>query len=286
MDTTDGRPETESITTHLASNLGSDFAQKLSQRSEGIEDIQQIAKHRPLRILDLCTGTGCIPLLVHSLLSPKIPNLQIAGVDISPIAVKLAKENVKHNIKSGSLQASANEEISFHLGDIFSAYSSLAWADHTHWDVVTANPPYISPQAFNKTTSRSVRNYEPKKALVPPCQHPGKAIEELTSDVAIGDLFYPKLLHIAQQVHAKVLLMEVSDMAQAMRVVKMVLGTAHWQGCEIWRDWAAARKEDMESMKEAVTIEGKEVMVVGEGNGRSVLAWRDGSDKILRLSEN
>ncbi|KAF7376357.1 PrmC-N domain-containing protein [Mycena sanguinolenta] len=46
---------------------------------------------RPLSVLDIGTGTGCIPLLLCRLLPPG--TIRAHGIDISPAAVKLAEEN-------------------------------------------------------------------------------------------------------------------------------------------------------------------------------------------------
>ena len=100
-----------------------------------------------------------------------------------------------------------------------------------------------------------------------------------------GDAFYPRLLEIAERVGAQVWLVEVANMEQAMRVARMVLGKGVrvWKGCEIWRDWpAAGGKGDGggdgngggDGERKAVEIQGKDVRVRGEGNGRAVLAWR------------
>ena len=280
-----GRPETESITTYLASLISSAFTLELSQHPKGIEKGQLVADQKRLRILDLCTGTGCIPLLMYAILYPRIQNLRIAGVDISPTSVSLAKDNLKHNLKGGFLQEKADEQLSFYHGNVFSDDHGAGWANHTAWDVLVSNPPYISPSAFNKTTSRSVRNYEPKEALVPHRDPIDPTNEKISEDADIGDAFYPRLLHIAQQVHAKVLLMEVADIEQANRVVELVLGTRRWEACQIWRDWPGARKEKGKRKKEVIIINGSITRVMGEGNGRAVLAWRGGGGKMLGLSE-
>lgn len=109
-----------------------------------------------------------------------------------------------------------------------------------------------------------------------------------------GDTFYPRLLELAERVGAQVLLFEVADMEQAIRVARMVLGkgVGAWKGCEIWRDWPAAAggkvdgggDGDEDGEVEAVGIRGKDVRVRGEGNGRAVLAWRgkDGGRMVGR----
>lgn len=98
-------------------------------------------------------------------------------------------------------------------------------------------------------------------------------------------MFYPRILAIASQVCAKVLLVEVADMEQAVRVAGMVLGQGRgvWEGCEIWRDWPAAAAEV--GGGEMVEAGGEDVRVRGEGNGRAVLAWRgaDGGRMIGKI---
>ncbi|KAG5287965.1 S-adenosylmethionine-dependent methyltransferase [Histoplasma ohiense] len=185
------RPETESYPTRVANLLLSKLA---PTRRKGLAHrVEYKCEHLPtLRIVDLCTGTGCIPLLLHSLLSPVFPKLQICGVDISTRALKLARENLKHNIALGMLSERAREEVSFIKGDVLSGLSGLsglytssvtpasktaaAAAEPEINPVITillSNPPYISPAQFaNGTTARSVRRYEPKLALVPPARAP------------------------------------------------------------------------------------------------------------------
>ncbi|KAL9064011.1 MAG: hypothetical protein Q9161_009144 [Pseudevernia consocians] len=248
-------PETENITTHLAIHL-------LSSPSP---------PPPTLRILDLCTGTGCVPLHLHSLLALHLPSLHLHGIDISPSATALATKNLIHNLNNHALQQTARAQISFTQADIF-APKSQQWR-RSHWDVVISNPPYISPSAFNTTTSRSVRNYEPKSALVPSPTH---ALDQNRgAEETAGDTFYPRLLDLAEQVGAQVLLVEVADMEQAVRVARMVLAESKgvWAGCEIWRDWPAAGGEGEE---EVVEVDGGKVRIKGEGNGRAVLAWRGG----------
>ena len=85
-----------------------------------------------------------------------------------------------------------------------------------------------------------MRKYEPKSALVPPSPpfpYPNSTTRNIlppTTDP--GDTFYPCLLEIAVQVSAQVLLVEVADMQQAVRVAGMVVGgreRGNWKGCEI-----------------------------------------------------
>ncbi|OJD28241.1 hypothetical protein ACJ73_00371 [Blastomyces percursus] len=113
------RPETEAYTARVANLLLSKVAP--AKRKHEHEHEHDRHRHLPtLRILDLCTGTGCIPLLLHSLLSPVFPKLEICGVDISSRALRLACENLEHNIKLGTLDERAREEVSFVRGDVLS----------------------------------------------------------------------------------------------------------------------------------------------------------------------
>lgn len=250
------RPETESIVSYLASLL-STYPDGSPRNVERLE------------ILDLCTGTGCIPLLLHALLD--IAEFDLCGVDISPAAINLARANQRHNVRLDKLEYWAEEQISFVQDDILED-SHKEWRD-LEWDIVISNPPYISPKGFDNTTSRSVKNYEPKIALVPSCND-----ARHVDDVDMGDLFYPKVLDVAHKVGAKVLLMEVADVAQAVRVVKMVKENGLWSGVEIWRDFPAQPTE----AKEEYRVNGLDgIRVRGEGNGRAVLAWKGRGDNML-----
>ncbi|RAK77496.1 uncharacterized protein BO72DRAFT_339008, partial [Aspergillus fijiensis CBS 313.89] len=79
---------------------------------------------QPLRILDLCTGTGCITLLLHALLSPSYPSLKIVGIDIHPPAIRLAQKNLRHNITLGDLPARASQDVEFRRADVLACPSA------------------------------------------------------------------------------------------------------------------------------------------------------------------
>ena len=183
----------------------------------------------------------------------------------------MAKQNLRHNIDIGNLANSASSDIQFLKGDVLDASSRPKFEGR--FDVLVSNPPYISPHAFAKTTARSVRNHEPLTALVPP---PASYQEDLPIDQ--GDIFYPRLLQIAERFQAQVILFEVADMDQAKRVSSLVLKHARWQVCEIWRDWPVQGSEADDCK---LVIEDKKVPVKGEGEGRAVFAWTCNGHKIL-----
>lgn len=230
--------------------------------------------------MDLCTGTGCIALLLLSLLAQSIPRLHIHGIDISPHAVQLAQENLRSNLAARRLAAPGPEpsssslssslhSLEFSEGDIFSSDAGALWMRHAPWDVLVCNPPYVSTWGFAHQTERSVRKYEPKLAQVPMVAYPGNHQPE--------DVFYARLLDVGARTRARIMLFEVGDLAQALRVVQMVwahqgLKTRGEVAVDIWRDWPdAAPREDEETSRMVETgEESREVKIKGSGHGRSV----------------
>ncbi|CAO2648351.1 Nn.00g076180.m01.CDS01 [Neocucurbitaria sp. VM-36] len=225
-----------------------------------------------LRVLDLCTGTGCIPLLFqHELYSARNDvDLCVLGVDISKKALRLASHNL-HKARNAR-QYADRARVGFMKADVLvdpfaqqtaGRPSLKAALNHdeqpSFWDVLVSNPPYISPSAYWKTTTRSVRGFEPKLALVPP----HKASQ---SDVEQGDQFYPRLLTIARDVEAKIVLLEIADLEQALRVARCAQDLDIFDGVEIWRDQPNAMTQD--------STNDNEIQLVGQGNARSVICWR------------
>ena len=270
------RPETEAYTIRCANLILDLLDQKSDDSSTALSLFSNFPSTPGLRILDLCTGTGCIPLLLHAILSARVSSLDFVGVDISPVAITLANQNLHHNIANGSLPSTADKQIRFVTGDIFNDEAAAATGN---WDIVISNPPYISPQSFNKTTSRSVRNHEPKSALVPTanranvttqCGDDGAPMSQ--QDSTIGDSFYPQILQIAARAKARMVLVEVADFEQAKRVAGQGIRSRHWHHCEIWRDWPVDARNS--SADETTRVEGISVRVSGEGHGRSVLFFR------------
>ena len=139
--------------------------------------------------------------------------------------------------------------------------------------MLVSNPPYVSPRGYERDTSRSVRNWEPKLALVPGENHRASVVGrgDDEADAAKGDEFYPRLLKIAEEVKAKVVWLEVADTEQAQRVIWMATRSRWWEGCEIWKDWPdGGTSGEWEHFK----VGGSKVRVVGEGNGRAVVLRR------------
>lgn len=105
-----------------------------------------------MRILDVCTGSGCILL---SLL--KYSNeCEGIGIDISENALLMAKENAKRLCL----------EAAFLCGDLFEPLEGFVF-DKTRdglFDIIISNPPYI-PSSVIQELMPEVRDHEPLLAL-------------------------------------------------------------------------------------------------------------------------
>lgn len=235
-----------------------------------------------IRIADFCTGTGCIALGLASQLQPVSSkygiNLQLRGFDISSKALALADHNLQHNMAIGQLSTEKHLDIAFahldvlglaqrHTSEIKGQMSSSFGGNQP--DVIISNPPYISPEDYRPggQTSRSVRLYEPKIALVPP--------EDIVfPEVCRADQFYAALLRIMVAVQPSLLLMEVGDSTQALRVWHMCQRTILTlkltkASVEIWKDDTSVLHEE-----DQITINSR---TDGNSEARAVVLWLDGS---------
>ena len=101
------------------------------------------------RILDLCTGSGCIGLAIAS----RVKDARVTLVDISKDALAVAKRNVTNTHLSGRvscIQADAMATAPAFLGK---------------FDMIVSNPPYVTVAEMEELAP-SVRDYEPHLALV------------------------------------------------------------------------------------------------------------------------
>ncbi|KAM0249858.1 hypothetical protein ACHAQJ_008867 [Trichoderma viride] len=253
------RPETEAYTYHLA-----DLIKSGSLKIGGSE--------HGLGIVDFCTGTGCIPLLLYALLYQQFDHLNISGVDISAQAINLSKGNIGHNVRLGHLPCPRpNHDLSVLQEDIFQD-GVIEKLEGRNWDVVVSNPPYISRRAWNYGgghIGHSVRKYEPSLALIPGDDIP------IPLHWEHEDVFYARLLEITYRLKPRVILLEVGDEEQARRVISRFSQhslSANSQ-VEIWRDWPdIASSGDKDSLLEIPMKDGSNqaVLTKGSGNIRSI----------------
>ncbi len=107
--------------------------------------------HDGMRVLDMCTGSGCILI---SLLNYS-NNCTGVGADISAEALEVAKENAGRLLKKMSAELPA--EIEFVQSDLFEHITG-------QFDVIVSNPPYIQTSVID-TLMPEVRDHEPRLAL-------------------------------------------------------------------------------------------------------------------------
>lgn len=108
---------------------------------------------RPVRVLDLCTGSGCIAWTV----ALNIPGAEVTGVDISEGAVAVAStQDFALRLKETGALAPK-----FVVADVLSESQSFTEGDY---DLVLSNPPYIM-ESEKAQMRANVLNYEPSTAL-------------------------------------------------------------------------------------------------------------------------
>lgn len=108
---------------------------------------------RPVRVLDLCTGSGCIAWTV----ALNIPGAEVTGVDISEKAIEVAKGQ-DFAIKQKEDEVTPPK---FVTADILSEPQSFAEGEY---DLILSNPPYIMESQKSQMRA-NVLNFEPSTAL-------------------------------------------------------------------------------------------------------------------------
>lgn len=112
-----------------------------------ISKIKNVNINNKIKILDLCTGSGCIALS----LAKNIPNSFVIGTDINPKAIELAKENQTLNkIKN----------IKFIQSDYYNNLNPKF-----KFNIIVSNPPYVCNEEWLKLED-TIKLWEDKKALV------------------------------------------------------------------------------------------------------------------------
>ncbi|MBP7794209.1 MAG: peptide chain release factor N(5)-glutamine methyltransferase [Candidatus Saccharicenans sp.] len=169
-------------------------------------------------ILDIGTGSGNIAVS----LAKELPSARIMATDISKRALRLAGVNARLN---------QVDNVRFILSNLFKAFEQ----SQMRFDLIVSNPPYVAHDDWQKL-DRSVRDFEPKKAL-------------LAGQDGLG--FIRRLVRKAGQYlqPAGFLVMEIGA-GQAEEVVRLL--ETGWSHIEIDNDYAgfprvvsARRKSDL-----------------------------------------
>ncbi|MDE7181690.1 MAG: peptide chain release factor N(5)-glutamine methyltransferase [Clostridia bacterium] len=97
------------------------------------------------KVLDMCTGSGCIAVSVAK--NCKDKHVSVTAADLSDAAIMLAKENAKLN----------GVDVTFVQSDLFRNVRG-------RFNIIVCNPPYVKSGDIPKL-QKEVREYEPKIAL-------------------------------------------------------------------------------------------------------------------------
>jgi release factor glutamine methyltransferase len=130
-------------------------------------DYKKTATNSVIKILDIGTGSGCIPIA----LKKKLPNADVNACDISKDALQLATTNAN----------TLHTPTSFIHADIL---DENTWEQFGQYDIIVSNPPYI-PEKDKVTMQENVLAHEPHLALFVP------------NDDAL--LFYQKIAQFAKK---------------------------------------------------------------------------------------
>lgn len=128
------RPETEELVAWICEDAA-------NERRAG-DDVPTAIK-----ILDLCTGSGCIAIA----LARNIPESRVTALDISPEALRYARKNAER----------LAPEVQVIEGDVLAGAEQWVSGE---FDVIVSNPPYI-PASDISAMHTNVRDHEPHCAL-------------------------------------------------------------------------------------------------------------------------
>ncbi len=159
-------------------------------------------QYRDFSLLDIGTGSGCIPIS----LAKRFPELVATGIDISESALKIAAENAD----------TSHCKVIFQQADILSIDS---WHHFGTFDIIVSNPPYI-PEDEKRMMAKNVLGFEPHSALFVPDKDPLKFYRAIVA-FAIIHLARPGFLYF--EIHEKYG-KPVRELLQTAGYEKVVIG--------------------------------------------------------------
>lgn len=140
------RPETEELVQLIIDKIGGG---RTESGERGQLQLPNSLLPSPISILDIGTGSGCIPIS----LKKNIPLAKVYALDISGEALDIAKQNAEIN----------SVDVEFFQHDILSATDKLPDAD-LKFDIIVSNPPYICDSEKGQMQN-NVLDHEPHLAL-------------------------------------------------------------------------------------------------------------------------
>ena len=158
------------------------------------------------RILDICTGSGCIAIT----LGLNIPNSEVTGWDISEDALRIAQGNVEM-MKAGNVRIEYQDALALRKAANATEISDSEpdSSPSKDWDIIVSNPPYICEKE-KADMEKNVLEHEPSLALFVPDEDPLKfyrAIAEYASSaLKSGGALYFEINPIYEKETRKMLL--------------------------------------------------------------------------------
>lgn len=144
------RPETEQLVKEAVEGLS-------RLRNDRVREGLRAA---PMRVLDLCTGSGCIAWSVALL----FPGTEVVGVDVSEVALALAgAQDFAQECRTGGVVPPH-----FIKADVLDTAQDFAYGP---FDIVLSNPPYIM-ESEKAGMRGNVLDFEPGLALFVPGSDP------------------------------------------------------------------------------------------------------------------
>ena len=182
------RPET----VELCQWIEKDLAEISTVSSEDSSGNSPQATDDARRILDICTGSGCIAIT----LGLNIPNSEVTGWDISKDALRIAQGNVEM-MEAGNVRIEHQDALALPKAaetdnekmkdnddkEVVKPKGEAKTPSTQKWDLIVSNPPYICEKE-KADMEKNVLEHEPSLALFVPDEDPLKfyrAIAEYAS---------------------------------------------------------------------------------------------------------
>ncbi|AYB31144.1 peptide chain release factor N(5)-glutamine methyltransferase [Chryseolinea soli] len=209
------RPETEELVREVVESGARSQEPGARSQHSVVRSQGSVVGGGAVRVLDIGTGTGCIPVTLFL----ELVGAEVFAVDVSDVAVAVARENASlWNAKVEIVQLDILKE-------------ALPWEG---LDVIVSNPPYI-PWSERVDMRRNVTDFEPALALFVPEDDPlifYKAIAKQASRalrrsgllaVEINERFGEGVAEVFQNAGFKEVVI-IKDIFGKERIVKGVLG--------------------------------------------------------------
>lgn len=135
------RPDTETLVMAIIDGI-----QRLSTTP-----VESGQPQQEIRILDMCTGSGCVAISVARHCQTSGANVRVVATDLSPAALAVARENAaRHHVE---------DRVEFREGDLFAAIEP-----GSRFAIIASNPPYVPTDEIDKLDPEVAR-HEPRTAL-------------------------------------------------------------------------------------------------------------------------